>query len=279
MTLSFNTLLTDVGIEPASVRLLRHMTELPDGRIPLELWHECTNAFDEYQSYQSSSQRARFARPWWANFAGTREGRTVFLGLYEIGAPAMIADDVVLPGTGQVMTAVTYDRYPVAPSDLLADYVGRLYIDWGGGSSGSRAWSQRAENQDKPITELRCEREDAPFPGLMRLAMPLSRIMRSPNSWRELLTNSRGVYLLTCPSSGALYVGSASGAHGFWGRWFTYDANGHGGNVGLVEREREDWIVSILQVAGSTETSDDVLASEALWKRKLESRTFGLNHN
>lgn len=37
--------------------------------------------------------------------------------------------------------------------------------------------------------------------------------------------------------------------------------------------------VTILQVAGSTATGDDILADEQVWKTKLLSREFGFNRN
>lgn len=279
MPLVFNTLLLDAGIDPTEVRLMRHQTSLPDGHIPLDLWHGDPADFDDYQSYQRHDLRARFTRPWWASFAGTRDGRTLFTGLYRVGAPVLVEEDVTLAGTGQFMAAGTFDRYPITLSELLQDYAGRLYIEWGGGNSGKRARAQRADALDKPITELHLDMAEPPFPGLLQMALPLSAVMTAPVSWREHLSLARGIYLLSCPDTGTHYVGSASGADGFWGRWFTYDSNGHGGNVALIEQERKDWIVSILEVAGSLVTADEVLAAETLWKRKLQSRTFGLNRN
>ena len=84
--------------------------------------------------------------------------------------------------------------------------------------------------------------------------------------------------MLTCPATDETYVGSATGTGGFWQRWMNYAADGHGGNIGLRERDRSDYRVSILQVAGSTDTYDDVIAMEMLWKRKLRTR-HSLNRN
>jgi hypothetical protein len=93
------------------------------------------------------------------------------------------------------------------------------------------------------------------------------------------LSASRGVYLLTCPKTREQYVGSASGAGGFHARWMSYVRDGHGGNVGLKTRDPSDYQVSILEVAGSAATPEDVLAMEGLWKQKLQSREMGLNKN
>ena len=279
MTLRFNMLLEQVGLGPAEVRLLRHQTLLPDGRTPLDLWRSDRSAFEDYQSFQLHAQRAHFDRPWWACFLGTRDGRTLFVGIYEVGDPLQLDASCLCAATGEELEAGIYDRYPLSLTDHLQDYAGRLYIDWGGGASGKRAWKQRAERQDKPITELHPGVPEAPFPGLMRIAMPLSRLMEAPSAWIAHLSEARGVYLLTCPDTREFYIGAASGSEGFWQRWTGYGADGHGGNVALLNRERSDWIVSILQVAGSSDSSDDILAMEALWKRKLMSREHGLNRN
>jgi hypothetical protein len=138
---------------------------------------------------------------------------------------------------------------------------------------------QRAEAQDKIITELRLDAVEQPFPGIMDLTSPLSALDTAPASWALPLAAAKGVYLLSCPRDGSLYVGSATGEGGFWSRWAEYRANGHGGNVALRDREPSDFVVSVLQVAGSNETQDDILAAEAVWKRKFNSRTVGLNRN
>lgn len=277
--LRFNMLLQECGIDPANVRLLRHQTRLPDGRTPLELWRMDRTGFERYQAYQLIAQRAWFTGKWWASFVGLHDGRTLFAGLYEVGAPEPVTTDFTLPDTGQMIRAGADDHYTTKLSDQLSAYIGKLYIDWGGGASGKRAWKQRADQQNKIITELHLEGDEAPYPGHMQLVAPLSHIAEAPPSWIAQLEATRGIYLLTCPRTGELYVGSATGSRGFWGRWMNYEADGHGGNVALRTRERADWLVSILQVAGSADSLDVILAMEALWKTKLNSRIFGLNRN
>jgi len=49
-------------------------------------------------------------------------------------------------------------------TDYLADCAGRLHIEWGGGSSGKGSWIQRADVQDKQITELHLDQTKRPFP-------------------------------------------------------------------------------------------------------------------
>jgi hypothetical protein len=276
--LNFNMLLNEVGVDPANVRLLRHQPEV-QGQSVLDLWRTDLSRFEAWQSLQLVSSRASFGRQVWASFIGTWDGGTVFVGLYEVLQRSEIAEPTVDALSGQAHDAGAVDQYTTRLLPLLDRYKGRLFIEWGGGSSGKRAWNQRADAQNKVITELHAGAIHAPFPGLLKISEPLSTLVAKPPSWVEPLSAAKGVYMLTCPQDGSHYIGSATGAGGFWARWSEYRANGHGGNVALKGRPISDYTVSILQVAGSNETMDDVLAAEQLWKRKLLSREFQLNLN
>ena len=52
---------------------------------------------------------------------------------------------------------------------------------------------------------------------------------------------------------------------------------GHGGNVRLKSRERSDYQIAVLEVAGSEQTTVDILNVEHRWMRKLQSSEMGLN--
>jgi hypothetical protein len=93
------------------------------------------------------------------------------------------------------------------------------------------------------------------------------------------LSSVAGVYLLVSPKTGKKYVGSAYGIAGFLGRWLQYAADGHGGNKMMQDVPRDDYWVSVLEVASSSDGPDDVIALENRWKEKLRSREFGLNGN
>ncbi len=159
----------------------------------------------------------------------------------------------------------------------LDTYSGRIVIDWGG---GERAWVQYAHRRDKEIVELRRRIEEPQFPGIGEFTCGLHEVDSLPDSWQELLRTARGVYLLVHRTTGAQYVGSATGAGGFLGRWCGY-ADGHGGNLALRElgHAADNYDARILETAGSSATVDDVYALESHWKNKLGSRAQGLNRN
>lgn len=79
-----------------------------------------------------------------------------------------------------------------------------------------------------------------------------------PLSWQAVLKATRGVYLLAYPRTGEHYVGSAYGDDGFLGRWNEYAATGHGGNAGRRSRDPSDYLVSILEVAGSNMSAEEI---------------------
>lgn len=155
-------------------------------------------------------------------------------------------------------------------------YAGCLKIEWG---DGKRSWNQRAHQQEKRIVELTQSFKAPEFPGYTSFICDLGALLSVPASWITALSTVRGVYLLTCPRTREQYVGAAYGTSGFWGRWQSYIASGHGGNEGLRSRDPSDYQVSILEVAGSGAATNDIIAMEQLWKAKLQSREMGLNRN
>lgn len=127
------------------------------------------------------------------------------------------------------------------------------------------------------------------FPGFKKvdLEWPDLEIVVRQNvtSWRTALSNVAGVYLVSDPSDGKLYVGSATGEGGIWLRWSQY-VNGHGNNVELLklitalglERARS-FRFSILEIADVHASREEVIERESHWKRVLLTRSHGYNAN
>ena len=88
------------------------------------------------------------------------------------------------------------------------------------------------------------KQEVAEFPGYrsVRLTKRQLDLIVSARSgtWRSALADVRGVYVIADAQTGRLYVGSATGEEGIWGRWCEYSANGHGGNRRLRQLLRDD---------------------------------------
>lgn len=258
--------------------LLRHWEKsaLP-GRTPYDLWRDDRDIFELYQATQSFDNRVKLSRAaYWASFVRTPAGETMFAGLYAAKHIGPLIEDRPIPHRHGVDVAGSCDHYELLPDSRLRELEGRLFVNWG---EGTRAWIQRAERQNKPIVEVRTAFKEAEFPGFLAFMEPLSRIAALPKGWIEILKHASGVYLLTCPASKEQYVGSAYGAEGFWHRWMNYVATGHGDNIALKSRDPSDYQVSILEVAGSGASFEDIINLEARWKRKLQSREMGLNRN
>lgn len=277
MPLRFNALLAQAGIAPADVRLLRHKdNRSAKGRTPYELWRDDRPAFEAYQGDQSFGNRSKLCGKYWASFVGTPSGETLLAGFYSCRYIGVNDMERIWPHTDGSFPVGTCDVHELILDERLNDLAGRLVIAWG---DAERAWIQRADNQDKLVLQIREAFREDEFPGFTRFISSLSKVERLPVAWITALSSSRGVYLLTCPRTREQYVGSAAGAEGFYSRWLSYARDGHGGNVGLKSRDPSDYQVSILEVAGSSATYDEIIAMETLWKQKLQSREMGLNKN
>ena len=280
MKLYFNMLLSEAGISPKDVRLMRYQHVARDGMTPYALWRDEPTEFERYQSAQRSDRRAYFASRYWAGFVVPPDGSTLFVGLYEIGEHIPSTPDWVDPLLRQSVAGMQreLDIYAFTRLTDFDPFAGCLKIDWG---EGKRTWAQRADtpNGNKPIVELTQKFGEPDFPGFTSFIGNLGKLPSLPLSWIAALSAAKGIYLFTCPRTKEQYVGSAYGADGFWGRWQNYIATGHGGNVGLKSRDPSDYQISILEVAGSSATMDDIIGREQLWKAKLQSRDMGLNRN
>lgn len=280
MELHFNMLLEANGLNVADVRLLRHQQTGANHLTPFSLWRDDAGEFERYQSAQRADRRAHFASKYWAGFVAAPDASTLFVGLYEIDGHDPAPGDWLDPLQRETAAEMRHeiDIYRFRRLAEFDTYIGRLKIEWG---DGKRSWSQRAGSArgSKRIVELTQSFREPDFPGYSRFVGNLGSIAAVPIGWMAALRAVRGVYLLTCPRTKEQYVGAAYGADGFWGRWESYLASGHGGNEGLRNRDPSDYQISILEVAGSAATLDEIITMEQLWKTKLQSREMGLNRN
>jgi len=277
MPIMFNTILREAGLSLTDVRLVRHKDKrAARGRTPYELWRDNRPQFELYNSTQSIPNRKKLTAPYWAVFIVNLSDETMFAGVYAVRYRGLLEQDRPKPHMDGIDEARSCDVYDLSLQETLSDLIGKLFIDWG---RGALAWVQYADRNDKPVTELRIAFKEPDFPGFLNFIQPLSKLDNVPKSWIAALQSSRGIYLLTCPKTKEQYVGSATGEEGFWGRWRDYIQTGHGGNLGLKSRDPSDYQVSILEVAGTSSTTDDILTMEGRWQTKLQSREMGLNRN
>ena len=105
----------------------------------------------------------------------------------------------------------------------------------------------------------------------------------SNREWQRMLSSVSGVYVILDQKSGKQYVGSAYGSGGIWARWRSYTKSPDGGNALLTKLletkpdRYKQFQFSILRVLEPSAQKDEALSQEALTKRKLGTRAFGLN--
>jgi len=170
-------------------------------------------------------------------------------------------------------------RYNLKKNNILDDLSERLVIEWGGATV---SWVQ---SKDKGVVELKGYKSIGEFHSFSQIDLnfyDLKMITQFPDSnitWVKALSSVNGVYLIKDKLSGKLYIGSAYGEQGIYGRWSAYAQNGHGGNLELKDLDPFNFQFSILEIVPATTTVDGVIDCENRWKEKLGTRQFGLNKN
>ena len=130
----------------------------------------------------------------------------------------------------------------------------------------------------------------AKFPSFKSVHISFSQlktiVKKSLSDWQSALSSVAGVYLIADKSSGKLYVGSATGEGGIWQRWAEYATNLHGNNRQLIELKKqfgdvhfENFYFSILEIADTHSSENEILVRESHWKNVLFTRQFGYNNN
>lgn len=181
--------------------------------------------------------------------------------------------------------------YDLQRIEAAEEWVGRLYLE-----------SQYKKRHSYPLgTTMKGDlvvRELLPkrlsvgdFPGYKSVNLTKEHldivVRQDVPTWRAALASVKGVYLITDSATGKLYVGKADGEDGIWGRWRTYSATSHGGNVALKKEfgiealpdRKYDLRFSILEITDLHAMSTEIDARERHWKEVLLTRVHGYNRN
>jgi len=293
--MDFVDILNKFEINPKEVRLFRH----PNSKFgdlqntPYWLWRNDNEGFRFLNADQDKHQfRDHFK--YLAVFLVTNYKETLFVKFYKIGDKNKMPKKFFHPHWKRTVTEEErhffnediYDNEgnfhkgriicDLIEDNSLSKYEGKLIIDWGGSPV---RWYQNAGNTPKEIIQFNKSIVEPPFPGVASFEWDSNNISSIYKSWVNYLSDSKGIYILVDKDTGNQYIGSATGRNGFYGRWLQYEENGHGGNKLLKKLKNPIYKVGILEIAGSLETSDDILKKESDWKDKLGSRSFGLNAN
>lgn len=102
----------------------------------------------------------------------------------------------------------------------------------------------------------------------------------------KALSSVKGIYMIVDGNTGKLYIGSAYGTDGIWGRWTSYAYSFHGENYELVklydsygEEYFHKFKYLILQILPFKISDKEIIEIEAKYKNRFLTREFGLNAN
>ncbi|MFI8598274.1 GIY-YIG nuclease family protein [Rothia koreensis] len=267
--LTFGTILSAAGIDPAEAPLIRHVFIKEHGDSSPGILPESTDErIMEYTTYQSISTKSFPAQPprFWIVFIAEGSNRARLWSVVE--------------NHGLVSTEEHRRVFDLTASDAMADLNNRLVISW----KSPRAWKVKATTAATyPILEI-ADAAPIPFPGFDELVLDytqLQAVMREHRyaAWRTALASVLGVYLITDTRDGRQYIGKADGEERISQRWSTYAANGHGGNVELRGLDPTSFRYSLLRVFDPATPDSEIDAAESHFKQALDTRRHGLNRN
>lgn len=249
-------------------------------KVHLACWNQIEEPLDvylrgEFDKWQAWQKKPNFERSHVVALIDLPEAhRWLFVGVYESHGYQKLEDGGHL--------------YDLTPVPAYAEFAGRLLVHF----ERTRASYLLGENCTDRMSVVSLSAEPLKldeFPGFKTVNISfddLSYLARSgATSWRTALGSVAGVYLITDTKTGKLYVGSATGEGGIWDRWCQY-VDGHGNNVrlkalvGAEGRERaKAYRFSVLEIADTHASSEEVLKRESHWKDVLWSRVHGWNAN
>lgn len=254
-----------------------------DCKIHLAVWNGYENPVDvflagDFEEWQSWQSRQNF-------------GRKYIISLLQLPGTNkwLFAGGFVSEGSTYIEKEKCY-QYKTSELSEIQELAGRLVVEFA--RSGRQSYLN-AENWAGGITVSEMKPEKLvveEFVGYNKVKLSKKRleivVSQCIASWKGALSNVSGVYLITDTKTGKLYVGSASGEGGIWQRWSEYAVNGHGSNRELVallsEKGKEysdNFQYSVLEIADTHASANDVLARESYWKDVLCSREHGYNAN
>ena len=219
------------------MRFVRHQTNLFD---VYDAYRTDLSFFEAYQSTQGKEvfKGTRYIM----SFAGAQGTKAIFLGIYEVvtcykrnDVPAWLRDKVkinTLPESNKgllsnevketnLLNGINESNliYDLKETNLLSDFRERLIIEWG---RGTLSWSQK---KDKEIVSLRQKGEIEPFKSYSEILLSHLKLVDIINNhganvtWVTALSAVNGVYAIIDIIDGKIYIGSAYGKEGIWGRW------------------------------------------------------------
>ena len=288
--LEFNDLLEKNKISPSNVLIMRHRPiETSLRRVLPWFASDKPHLFNAYQQIQAgvNAERALQRASILASFIGEKPKLATFVGLFEVGESREISEREYwqipamkeLHRYGLQKGALRQNSlwFDLKQAELFQQHQGRLVIEWSG---LERSWYRWAHKNTFPIAQLL---ETSSFaeqmPDWKEISLTWMELNSLPSAWQTSMSQWRGIYLIFDALDGKSYVGSAYGADNILGRWLNYASTGHGGNKALRKRDPTNFIFSILERVSPDLDTESVVSLESTWKRRLNTREYGLNEN
>jgi len=276
-------MLAHIDEEISPDRCKVHLASSNSYEDPLELYLNGT--FDEWQRGQ---KQKNFRLDLIVSLIQLPEpGRWLFVGVHDVkGLEQDVNGDEWFKGeNGQVEY-----HYLTSKRDSTERLSGRLVVAFKRTAQQYILLGEKCADS-MLVAEIYPERiQIAEFSGYMNTTITKQKLdtivrMQIP-SWKSALSSVSGVYVIADRHTGKLYVGSATGERGIWGRWSGYSSTGHGGNKDLRKLLKEKGIeyaansqYGILETGDSRASESDILERESYWKELLLSREHGNNSN
>jgi len=275
--ITIQELLYNRGLDPKSkTKLVRHK----DSRF--DLYNMYTSKKNDFLTYQSQQGKDAFkGAEYIVSFIGEEGSLSRFIGAFRVLSCTQ------LPAKQVSVDGGVFDfQYELEEVDGFDDLKERAIIDWG---LGTRSWVQWLK-MEKEIVEIQPGLHYKQFTDYFDFILDFKELQEIVSNqykdWKRMLSATKGIYLISDTKTGKLYVGSAYGEEGIWGRWKAYvSTKGHGNNKTLKELVAADknycnhFKFSILMLLPSTITADQAIKKETLFKNKLGTNSFGLNNN
>ena len=280
--LFFSDILEKAGIDPKTVKLIRH--SLTD-----KTFKDCYEAKKVYE--YTCHQKKEFSKgyEYWAIFISDSGTLAKFYAIYKVGESIPDTRDnmpIGLPEKEVSNYNGEYAIFNLTKVDNLDEVEGKLIIEWG---NSARMWNQKGTTE-KPVVSIQPD-EKKVFMGFENLIIKyddLKEIIDNSKiyeSWHTALKSVNAIYLIVDTETGKQYVGSAYGQDGLLGRWSDYVKTHHGNNKEMKQlicdhpERYHAFQFSILQILPKSVTGEGVIEIETLWKNKLLSKQFGMNEN
>lgn len=267
----------DVDID--RIKLVKHVDHAPYYSIRDVIKKD---KFDEFQAEQNKEKKVFHNCDVIVSFIGLENNQAELWGVYKVLGHRDITKrdllktkDVVNQLKRLVKNKILYDLKEVKEFRKLRQ---RLVVQW----KSTRGWVQ---GKDLDVYEILPPVKVIPFPGYQDVILTyceLKNIFANPRAhkdWKAALEANAGIYRIVDMSTGSIYIGSAYGSEGIWGRWANYAKNGHGGNKLLKPRKPNNFQWSIVRTVSRSMSERDVIKIEGVEKLKHGSRVHGLNGN